>query len=215
MRKQFFVMLGLLISITSAYGADVGMVTALSGTVQLHEGLQAGKELQSFIKLRENDKLTLQSGTRLQIVFFEDGLQETWQGAAELQIGHSSSRLLKGNPAKEQKTLPAILVKQLTKTPSPERGRAGMVRMRSITAPKVDVDALENAYGDMRSALPSQDMAPELFLLSGYFELRAFDKIEQHLEKLKQSGVPAAELARLDSLYAQAIALDKSSGKAE
>lgn len=215
MFKWFGVVLGLWLFMAGAYAADVGIVTALSGTVQLHEGQQAGKDIQSFIKLRRGDKLTLQNDATVKLVFFDDGLQETWHGAGEIQIGASSGHLLKGNPAKEQKTLPAILVKQLTKTPSPERGRAGMVRMRAISAPEVDVNVLESTYADMRSNLPAQDMTAELFLLAGYYELRAFDKIEQHLEKLKQSGPQDAALARLESLYAQAIALAKSNAKAE
>lgn len=184
--------------------AEVGMVTSLSGRVELQEGTQAPRDIKPFIKLRESDKLVLHSDTRLQIVFFANGLQETWRGPGQLQLGKEASRVLKGEMPVEQKSLPLMMVRQLSATPAAQQGQAGMVRMRSLRM-QTDLPTLEQTYAQLRQATPESDHNPELYLLAGYFELKEFDKIRYMLNQLTQKYPRDLEVAVLNSLYLRSI----------
>lgn len=192
----------------SALAADVGIVTALSGSVQLQEGIEPAHDIKAFIKLRENDKLTLKANTRLQIVYFEKGGQETWQGAGVLRLGSASSQLLQGNAQVARKTLPLILVNQLTKTPALDRGRAGMVRVRAMHSPD-ELETLEKNYAALRKEVPAAERSPELFLLAGYFDLKEFEKLKIHLNQLVQNNPDDSEIKALQAHYAKAMELAK------
>ena len=113
-----------------ALSMDAGMLTQVQGEVMLSG--KSDKAAVAFSKVRAGDKLTLSQGARLQVVYFESGRQETWQGSGQLEVGGSESKSATLKP--EVKQLPAILVKQLVRTPSPDlKNRTGMILLRSIT----------------------------------------------------------------------------------
>lgn len=198
------VWLGGLLLASLAWGAEVGLVTSLAGKATLQEEKTAS-ELKPFVKLRAGDRLALGGGTRLQLVYFEGGRQETWQGAGQLEVGAGASKVLKGGLQPEVKILPAILVKQLSKTPSADGNvKAGMVRMRSIPSGGT-LESVEKTYADLRQKADAADRNPELYLLSGYFELREFERVEQLLRKMDEKAPGDMEVRMLKSLYARAI----------
>lgn len=184
---------------------EVGLVTAVSAGVKLATETSPAGELKAFIKLREGDRLTLPGSARLQIVFFDGGRQETWQGAGALEVGAASSKAVKGGLQAEVKTLPAILVKQLSKTPSPDGTvKTGMIRMRSISSGG-SLETVEKNYADLRAQAVASDHSPELYLLACYFELREFDKLKAVLKTLREKSPGDALPVALDSLYSKAI----------
>ena len=188
-----------------AWGAEVGLVTAVSGNVKLQEDKAAASELKSFVKLRAGDRLTMEGAARLQMVYFEGGRQETWQGAGQLEVGGSASKPVKGDLKPEVKTLPAILVKQLSKTPSPDGNvKAGMVRMRSMPSGGT-LESVEKNYADLRKQADAADRNPELYLLASYFELREFDKVDALLQQLGEKSPGDQEVKVLAGLYKKAI----------
>ena len=196
-----------------ATAAEVGLVTAVSGNVKLQEEKTSASELKPFVKVREGDRLMMVGTSRLQVVYFEGGRQETWLGAGALEVGNGSSKKLKGHLQTEVKTLPSILVKQLSKTPSPDGNvKTGMIRMRSIP-PQDKLDKVEKEYAEMRKQADSGDRNPELYLLASYFELREFDKLEAILKQLAEKTPGDPELASLNSLYSRAIDEAKSAEK--
>jgi len=189
----------------AAWGAEVGLVTAVSGNVKLQEDKAAASELKSFVKLRAGDRLTMEGAARLQMVYFEGGRQETWQGAGQLEVGSGASKTVKGGMQPEVKTLPAILVKQLSKTPSPDGNvKAGMVRMRSMPSGGT-LESVEKNYADLRKQTDAADRNPELYLLASYFELREFDKVDALLQQLGEKSPGDQEVKVLASLYKRAI----------
>ncbi len=193
--------------------AEVGLVTAVSGNVKLQEEKTAASELKPFVKVREGDRLTMEGASRLQVVYFEGGRQETWQGAGALEVGNGSSKTIKGSLQPEIKTLPAILVKQLSKTPSPDGNvKTGMIRMRSIP-PYDRLETVEKNYAEMRSQADASDRTPELYLLASYYELREFDKLEALLGRLNEKAPGDPELKALNALYSSAISEAKSGDK--
>ena len=197
----------------SASATEVGLVTAVAGNVKLQEEKSVASELKPFVKVREGDRLMMESNARLQLVYFDGGRQETWQGHGALEVGSGSSKMSKGSMQPEVKTLPAILVKQLSKTPAQDdHVKTGMIRMRSMP-PYDKLETVERNYEDMRKQSVADDLNPELYLLASYFELREFDKLEALLKRLNEKGSSAPELAALNMLYARAIRDAKSEGK--
>lgn len=196
-----------------AFAAEVGLVTAVSGKVKLQEEKAAASELKPFIKVREGDRLLMEGASRLQVVYFEGGRQETWSGQGALEVGSVSSKAIKGTMQPEIKTLPAILVKQLAKTPAQDGNvKTGMIRMRSMP-PYDRLETVEKNYDEMRKQAVAGDLNPELYLLASYFELREFDKLEALLRQLNEKTSETQELAALNMLYARAIRDAKSTAK--
>jgi hypothetical protein len=155
----------------------------------------------------------MEGAPRLQMVYFEGGRQETWQGTGLLEVGTGSSKTLYGNLQPEVRTLPAILVKQISKTPSPDGNvKTGMIRVRSIQ-PADKLETIEKEYAEMRKTVDSGDYTPELFLLASYFELREFEKLETLLGQLSEKSPGSTELSTLSVLYSKAINEARKTGK--
>ncbi|MBL0207546.1 MAG: hypothetical protein IPP84_06110 [Propionivibrio sp.] len=174
-----------------ASATEVGLVTAVAGNVKLQEEKSVASELKPFVKVREGDRLMMESNARLQVVYFEGGRQETWSGRGALEVGSVSSKAIKGTMQPEIKTLPAILVKQLAKTPAQDdHVKTGMIRMRSMP-PYDKLETVEKNYDEMRKQAVAGDLNPELYLLASYFELREFDKLEALLRQLNEKASEA------------------------
>ena len=189
----------------AACAAEVGLVTASSGGVRLQEDKSVATDLKPFTKLREGDRLTLSASSRLQVVFFDGGRQETWQGAGILEVGNAASKAVKGDLQAEVKTLPAILVKQLSKTPSPDGSvKTGMIRMRSMPSGGT-LESVEKNYADLRQKSEVADRTPELYLLASYFELREFEKLDGLLKQLGEKSPKDPEVKLLAALYSRAV----------
>ncbi len=192
---------------SNSWADETGLVTALSGTVKLKDEKAAVTSLKAFTKLRQGDQIMLEGVSRIQVVYFDGGLQETWLGSGEIGIGNTSSKKIKGSPQLETKTLPQILVKQLTKAPSRDAEgnvRTGMVRTRNILS-KEKTEAAEKEYAQLRSQTEAGDRSPELYLLASYLELREYDKLESFLKELNEKSPNDAELASLTDLYTRAV----------
>ena len=186
--------------------AEVGLVTVASSRILLQDGTAPARELKAFIKVRIGDRITLPPESRLQLVFFENGRQETWSGSGMIEVGGKSAKVVKGKPDSKVKTVPDILVKQLSKTPSPDGvAKAGMIRVRSIASSGITVESAENHYIELRRVTDADDLTPEAFLLSSYLELRELAKLEQLLDRLNQQKTTTVSKQSLDSVYRQAL----------
>lgn len=204
--KDLWLCAALVCSSFNLWCAENALVTSLNGAAVFSAGTATGTTLRPFVKLRDGDRLTLKENTRMQIVFFGSGRHETWQGAGLLDVGSAESTPVSGNLKVEVKTLPAILVRQLSKTPAVEDvSRTAMVRLRSLPTGGA-IDAIEKAYADFRQQASPGDRSPELYLLASYFELREFGKVTDKLGELEAQNPNDAEIAKLKVLYAAAIA---------
>jgi hypothetical protein len=186
-----------------AQSGEVAMVTSLAGGVA--RVLPTGKhELEAFTKLRHGDLLVLDRGSKLQLVYFENGRQETWLGGGRLEITKAESTAF-GLPAPTLKVLPAVMVRQIAKTPVLEsQSRGGMMRLRSV-ATAADVEQIEENYQRMRLEATGDDINPELYLLSSLFELRELDKVDRALAELQQRQRGNPDVALVAALYAKAL----------
>ena len=211
-RKLGLIVVCLLV-VPLAEAAEVGLVTSLAGTVTRQDVKAPGNVLKPFVKVWDGDRLTLGDAARVQIVYFDGGRQETWAGTGAITIGESESVVKKGKLVPEIKVLPALLVKQLAKTPGADGNlRAGMVRSRSIPPPK-GTELAEQNYAELRANVPAEDRSPELYLLSSYLELREFDKLDALMQQLKTSAPADAEIEALCALYARAAEIARAGAK--
>ena len=182
---------------------EVALVTSVQGTVaRLADAVPVVVE--AFVKLKDGDRLSLEKGSRLQVVFFENGRQETWSGPGRLEMTPHQGKA-SGLPPPEVKTLPLVMARQLARTPTLEsQGRGGVTRLRSVPGPDAMIK-LEDTYQDLKSSAGRDDLGPEMYLLSGLFDMRELDRVERVLGDLQQERPKNAEAALLITLYKKAV----------
>ena len=124
-------------------GGETALVTKLEGAVSRITA--TGKQpVEAFVKLKEGDQLALEGNARIQLVFFASKRQESWSGSGKLDITAQEGKGT-GLPEPQVKILPEVLVRQIAKTPSLDsQGRAGVVRLRAIATPQVNVVTIED-----------------------------------------------------------------------
>ncbi|MCF8199228.1 MAG: hypothetical protein K9J42_10705 [Sulfuritalea sp.] len=199
-----FIFAGLLIlGFGQAQATEVALVMSVQGKISRLEGVTK-LPLEAFVKLKSGDRLQLDNASRLQLVYFKTGRQETWSGSGNLVMAAKESRA-EGLPEPQIKTLPLVMVKQLARTPALDsQGRGGVTRLRSI--PSEDAIAkLDATYRELKSKAEGEDLAPEMYLLSGLYEMRQLDRVEALLGELKQDRPKNLEAALLISLYKKAV----------
>lgn len=205
--SKFFRLLWVAVAMTivpTAHAArDVAMVTVVQGKIR-HSAPGGEQLLQAFVKLKADDTLSLDNGARMEIIYFENGQQESWGGTGTLKITATEGRAT-GLPPPVVKKLPLIIVKQMARTPSLDsQGRAGVVRLRSIPTAAA-IEKIDETYNKMRAETDKDDINPELYLLAGMFETRQLDRVERTLAALKEAHPDKTEVKVLASLYGRAL----------
>lgn len=198
----FLLMVSLSFAVRAA-NVDVALVTALEGGVA-RVAESAPLPVQNFVKLKQGDVLSLEKGARLQIVYFDGGRQETWTGAGRLEVAANESRAT-GLAAPQVRQLPAVLVKQIARTPALDvHGRGGVTRLRSIATPDA-IARVEATYEKLRSEAAPDDLNPEFYRLSGLFEMRELDRVEQIIGEMQKERGRNPQAGLLVSLYKKAL----------
>ncbi len=200
----------LLLSLSLPHGlalAETVLVTGLAGRVNLAD--PAGP-LHPFTRLKAGQRLALETDARLQIVYLGSGRHESWNGPGRLDIGEGDSRSGDLAAPRIRQLQPTVLA-QLAKTPQAEGGPPPR-RQRSLPAADA-VGRIEATYRQMRIEAAADDLDPELYLLSGMFELRQLERVEEIVADImqKRPGDPQAKL--LASLYRKSLKNLRESGK--
>ena len=183
---------------------DVALITALEGKVA--RVTSAGPSpIEAFVKLKDGDRLTLSKDASVKLVYFGSGRQETWRGEGNLLVQTVQSEATGLAPA-DVKVLSSRVVRQIAKTPSLDsQGRAGVTRLRAVGTPDA-LGKLEAEYDRMRIEGGGKDLNAEIFLLSGLFELRELDRVENLVNDLASRQKGNMEAMVLVSLYRKALA---------
>jgi hypothetical protein len=166
---------------------ESGMITQAQGSATFTSGADKEKPVVSFMKIRAGDKLSLGKDAKLQVVYFKDGRQETWQGPATLLIGASESTAAHGANPPLVKKLPAIVLQQLTRAPgvvSDLKNRSGMIMVRSL--PMLELRKLDENYTALRKEAAEDDVTPELYMLAGLHELKLYRDMKPVLEDMRK-----------------------------
>lgn len=204
MRSLKFFLIAVIASASMAHAAgDVALVTALNGKTD-RAAITGPVPVEPFVKLKEGDVLTLGKGAFLRLVYFEGGRQEDWKGPGRIEAGSAESRAA-GAQQTEVKTLPAVVVRQMAKTPALDsQGRAGVTRLRAIGSPN-SLDKLEAEYDRLRMESGGKDLNAEIYMLSGLFELRELERVEYMINDLQLRQKGNTEAMVLVSLYRKAL----------
>lgn len=173
--------------LASAAEKEVGMVTQVQGSASYSSGQDKDKPAVSFMKVRAGDKITLNKNGKLQLVYFQNGRQETWNGATKLVVGATESQAGNAATPTTVKKLPAIVLQQLTRAPgvvSDLKNRTGMIMVRSL--PMVKMRELDENYAAMRKDAAEDDVTPELYMLAGLHELKLYRDMKPVLEDMRK-----------------------------
>ena len=185
------------------WAAEVALVMSVQGRV-LRQAIPVPLAVETFVKLNEGDRLSLAQGSRLQLVYFESGRQETWSGPGSLDLALREGKS-SGMAAPEVQQQPLSLTKQLARTPALDgQSRGGVTRLRALQNPDA-VARLESSYQELRSMAAADDLGPEVYLLAGLLDMRQLDRIEKALDRLQQDGPKNDQAASLVSLYRKAV----------
>ena len=194
------------VSLSGVASAQVAMLTQVSGNVTVSPKGGAARPAVPFLKVNEGETLALAAGSRVQLVYLASGRQEIWKGAGPVDLGSQEGR---SNSLKaETSQVPALILKQLQKTPAVgQPGKTGMVMLRSLDN-LAELDQLEKDYKDFRAKTAADDTTPEVFYLTGLLDLQDYERANTFLEELKarQRTLPALEpvVAHFSTLLAAA-----------
>ena len=182
---------------------DVGIVTQLSGEATYwNESYQKTPEkAEVFIKIRRGDYFKVAAGSAIQLVYFENGRQETWKGPASLMVGEVQSRVEKGrelagqpevvilsNEASQGMRRIPVLLRRARLSRS---GGGVMVRgLTGVSAKPVSPTKEEQAeiamaketYRKMRKQAKADDITPELTLLGVLADYEQHDEMERVIQ---------------------------------
>lgn len=177
-------MFSLIVASTTARAAqaDTGMITALTGNATL---TSAGKPraAAALLKFASSDNLTLTGSARVQLVYFDSGRQENFQGPGRIDLGTRES---KSTLRVEITQLPPLVINQLSRTPvGGQQGSVGMVRFRGGPNLRA-IELLQQQYNELKAGARPDDLTPELFLLSGLHEQNAQSQLKAKLAALER-----------------------------
>ncbi len=193
-----------------AWAADVALVMSVQGKVMRNPGALP-VPVETYARLGDGEVLGLEQDSRLRVLYFENGRQETWSGPGRLELTLREGKA-SGLPSAEIKLLPPAMARQIARMPASD-GNGRITRTRSVPTPDA-IAKLEDSY---RALLPARtgpdDLGPEVYLLSGLFELRELDRVEQVLGELKHERPKNMEAALLISLYRKAVRNARESRK--
>lgn len=185
------------------WAAEAALVMAVQGRV-LRQASPAPQAVETFVKLNEGDRLSLAQGSKLQLVYFESGRQETWSGPGSLELALREGKA-SGMADAQVKQLPQVMARQLARTPALDsQGRGGVTRLRAIQNPDA-LAKLEKTYRELKNQAGRDELGPEVYLLSALYEIRELERVEKVLGDLQQDWPNNAEAALLISLYRKAV----------
>jgi hypothetical protein len=165
------------------------------------------------MKVRLGDRFWLGKGSVLQILYYQDGRQETWSGPARLQAGESQGKplgktrptvaVLPGRASREVRRVP-VLLRHVSK------GRAGGTLLRSGDQKQEEVvpldeeelaelDAAREMYTRIRKDAHQDDITPELYLLGVLYDLELYREMLPIVQKARARQPDSKTLVELEA----------------
>ena len=195
---------------------DVGLITKLSGeaTYWNETSQKTPKQAQVFMKIRKGDHLKMASGAALDIVYFQGGRKETWQGPAVIIAEEGASRaesaakgqavvaLLPSEASRGLRRIPALLDQA-------RLGRSGGIQVRGpgeglkkTVVPgrkgQTEIVRAREVYQHWRSQTSPEDVTPELNLLGTLSEYQQYAEMEKVVQNALQRQPDNAALKEIE-----------------
>ncbi len=179
---------------------DVGIVTQLSGEATYwNESYQKTHEKADvFMKIRRGDYFKIDTRGTIQLVYFENGRQETWKGPASFMVGDVQSRVEKGreipgqpevvilsNEASQGMRRIPVLLRRARLSRS---GGGVMVRgvpgasAKPVAPTKeewAEIAMAKETYQKLREQAKADDITPELTLLGVLADYEQHEEMER------------------------------------
>ncbi len=224
---RLLVLLSFTILLTGGFAAkaqslppDVGIVTQLSGQVTYwNESYQKTPEkAEAFMKIRLGDYFKVAAGGSIQLVYFENGRQETWKGQASFMVGEVQSRVEKG---KELPGQPEVVILSneasqgmrripvlLRRARLSRSGGGVMVRgvpgvsAKPATPTKeeqAEIAMAKETYQKMRRQARADDITPELTLLGVLADYEQHEEMERVIKDAMKIQPDSQVLKELDA----------------
>lgn len=214
-------MVSLLFVAAQAWSAEAvfGMVTLLQGQAWYAGAGKKEKEpLSAFMKIYIGDSVTLDAGSTIQLIDFDSGRKETWQGPAVLSIDREKGALaVNSSHQPEVSEMPDVVareVRRISKIIDPsalQKAGAKIVRGSSDTETEqvapVALDVSEErelnlartTYQSLLKQTGASDITPELFLFSVLADYDQYDEMMGLIEVMKQKQPGNPTIDRLTS----------------
>lgn len=176
---------------------DVGLVTQLTGDATYwNEGYQKtpGKVL-VFMKIRSGDHFKLSQGSTIQLVYFQNGRQETWKGPAVFMVGDVQSKVegdklvqpevvtLPSDASQGMRRIPVLLRRaRLSRSGGMQIRGSGEVSQKPIVPSKeekAEIAMAKEAYQRLRKQTKPGDITPELNLLGILADYEQYEEMEK------------------------------------
>ena len=181
---------------------DVGLITKLAGeaTYWNEASQKTPKQAQVFMKIRKGDHLKMAAGTVLDIVYFQGGRKETWQGPAVIFAEETGSRAESESVTKGQATvalLPSEASQGLRRIPAlldqARLGRSGGIQvrgpgegLRKTVVPgkkgQTEIARAKETYRKWREQTAAEDITPEMNLLGTLAEYQQYAEMEKVIQ---------------------------------
>jgi hypothetical protein len=183
---------------------DVGLITQLSGdVVYWNEGYQMKPaKAKAFMKIRQGDHIKLTGGAMVRLIYFRNGLQETWKGPAALMVGEERSQTEGKKETRVQPeviVLPAGATKGVRNVP-PLLRRAGIIGSSGMLVVRGDVEfstknstlraegraeieAAKEICESLQNPSMANDITLELNLLGVLAKYGQFEEMEEVVKK--------------------------------
>ena len=178
---------------------DVGLVTQLSGDATYwNEGYQKTPEkAQAFMKIRRGDHLKIGAGAMIQLVYFQNGRQETWKGLATFVVGEAQSRpegekgiqtqpevlILPADASQGMRRIPVLLRRaRLSRSGAIQVRGTGKGTQKAITPSKeerAEIAMAKEDYQKLRKQTKADDITPELNLLGILADYEQYEEMEK------------------------------------
>lgn len=187
-------------------GADVALVSLVSGDVIYIPKSGAPGKVRPFMKVRDSDRIDVAAGSQVRIVFLKGARQELWTGPASFRAENTEAVPISGKVA-EVKQLPAGVPQRLARIPELiQNAKFGGMTLRRL--PGRNAEDLERSttlsqaradYEKMRQDSPADDISPELYLYAALFEFRAYTDMKAVVAEMQRKQPDNQDVKVLDT----------------
>jgi hypothetical protein len=189
---------------TAAAQESAGLVNQVSGSVTYAARGDSVRPVQNFMRLSEGDRIVVPSGGSVRVLFFQGNRQETWRGPASFRVGRDRGE---GSGDPDVAVLPSAVPLKMARVPELiQAARLGGVTVRGAKIPprgpltieeQSQLSQARGNYGVLRSQFGSDDITPELYMLSTLDELRLFEDMSPMLDEIVRRGPMSPEVEEL------------------
>lgn len=193
------------VAISQETPKDAAIVVAVSGAVMYSNQTtqQSPAPVQSFMKMYQDDVLTLPVETQVKLLYPKGGRKETWVGPVVIILGEEESTVQKGQNAEPSQVehLPKI-ARSVRETNLPLIERGGVIIVRASEShdaeqptptpmplpltdeERAEIEAAKAAYTEMKTRSATADVTPALYLLSVLASYDQYQEMQPLIEEL-------------------------------